>query len=1076
VARNKAFVLQAIVLAFLISSNVAHGQVDPFAPFSAYQWSAGAGTFNWQVAGNWAISHYPDDIDPLTLPEFPNDTDPLDDIFPTANISGAYGANLNVNIGNTPVIIAGLDMGGTSSPITSEISSTDPAGKLTFRNDYVADFSNVRDADFDQDGRVTGRDFLIWQRGFGAVGDNINDQGDADYNDVVEAADLPIWQDQYGYGTGLFSEGNAYLFSGGVAGSVNRIMAPIHIDNDAVQIAANIPLVIDTGADITTSTLTSGASMSVINGTVTINSNILLVDSDADPLTSAQELALNSSGRTTGTMIVNGDIKVVDPAVRSGIRLGGGSGWVELYGDNEVTGGVVTGGNVLLGNDRALGVSPTDPNVVARVRPGGTHYSNDDSRTIPNNFLLSGDFRTAGDHSLTLTGLITQTNNDGIVNNIGNGKTLNIDGTVAIWGDEDTTPEREFDFEGSGKTVITGKIIPLDPQVLVDFPTTVLNHAALTKAGNGVLVIDVAPGDNNHNGPEIVKAGNWHFASNDSLNASTAANAVIRSIAGAVGVDVHPAGLTLATNTTFIGKIEANSQGGLMLAISDAAVDINFTAASPWPRARNMSLAAPETGLSYTGTITPFNSQYRLGGGSGTLTLPNDNQLTNAARSLTIRNGGTVSLQGRNNYGGATVVEGKYTDNGGFISTTLEVTELANGGVSDAANPSSIGNSSSDASNLVIQGGTLRYIGSGDSTDRLFSIGTHGATLDSSGIGAVAFTNTGATAIPDAADIYGDLDENSGNPNVIYNITNAPYPTLPVLGATFRSRDVVIGMTVSDPDPRNLDTDLVGTLCGPDGVNCIPAVDGDGDPVVITGVSADSQQLGFSASIPFIQKLQTRLVFGAVARTLTLTGDNSQANILSPVLSNSVKGSQLGITKTGTGAWYLEGANTNTGPTLVEAGTLGGNGGVGGALTLSSGATFAPGTPGVSNGIGDFSVAGSFTLNSGGILGIQLGGTGAGQYDVLNVTGAAALAGIINLSAVSFSASISDSFTVLTAAGGITDNGLVITGLSGFTKSIVGNSLVLTKTAALSALASVPEPTSMAMIGMALAFLSFRRK
>jgi len=46
---------------------------------------------------------------------------------------------------------------------------------------------------------------------------------------------------------------------------------------------------------------------------------------------------------------------------------------------------------------------------------------------------------------------------------------------------------------------------------------------------------------------------------------------------------------------------------------------------------------------------------------------------------------------------------------------------------------------------------------------------------------------------------------------------------------------------------------------------------------------------------------------------------------------------------------------------------------------------------------------------------------------------------------------------------------LTLTGLSGFTKSIVGNSLIITKTAALSALAAVPEPTSLVLIGLALA-------
>jgi len=82
------------------------------------------------------------------------------------------------------------------------------------------------------------------------------------------------------------------------------------------------------------------------------------------------------------------------------------------------------------------------------------------------------------------------------------------------------------------------------------------------------------------------------------------------------------------------------------------------------------------------------------------------------------------------------------------ISTgaVLAVTKLANGGSN-----SSIGASSSALTNLILPtNSTLRYVGSGDSTDRLFTInGTndgHNATLDASGSGAISFTNTGSLA------------------------------------------------------------------------------------------------------------------------------------------------------------------------------------------------------------------------------------------------------------------------------------------------------------------------------------------
>ncbi len=78
------------------------------------------------------------------------------------------------------------------------------------------------------------------------------------------------------------------------------------------------------------------------------------------------------------------------------------------------------------------------------------------------------------------------------------------------------------------------------------------------------------------------------------------------------------------------------------------------------------------------------------------------------------------------------------------------VSKLANGGL-----PSSIGMSSSAASNIVFNiNPILRYVGNGDSTDRLFTLAggfninanvntTPGAIIDGSGYGAINFTSTG---------------------------------------------------------------------------------------------------------------------------------------------------------------------------------------------------------------------------------------------------------------------------------------------------------------------------------------------
>jgi hypothetical protein len=51
--------------------------------------------------------------------------------------------------------------------------------------------------DFDLDGDIDGRDFLIWQRNFGSIGVN-KDSGDATGDNDVDGNDLAVWQVTYG--------------------------------------------------------------------------------------------------------------------------------------------------------------------------------------------------------------------------------------------------------------------------------------------------------------------------------------------------------------------------------------------------------------------------------------------------------------------------------------------------------------------------------------------------------------------------------------------------------------------------------------------------------------------------------------------------------------------------------------------------------------------------------------------------------------------------------------------------------------------------------------------------------------
>jgi autotransporter-associated beta strand protein len=113
-----------------------------------------------------------------------------------------------------------------------------------------------------------------------------------------------------------------------------------------------------------------------------------------------------------------------------------------------------------------------------------------------------------------------------------------------------------------------------------------------------------------------------------------------------------------------------------------------------------------------------------------------------AGMTLTKTGAGTQILSGANAYTGATII------NAGILSLST----LANGGVA-----STLGQSANSADKLVINGGTLMYSGSAaTSTDRGFTIGSSGASLDASGTGTGTLVWNGAPAY-DVADVARSL-------------------------------------------------------------------------------------------------------------------------------------------------------------------------------------------------------------------------------------------------------------------------------------------------------------------------------
>jgi autotransporter-associated beta strand protein len=986
-----------------------------------FDWdSSKTGPQLWQQSSNWI---------PAGIPNGP---------LHVGDLSRPLAANLNVNIG-TGVTVAGVRIGGTAGPVTTEIASN-AGGLLTFRSDEMPPML-IGNADFNGDSFVHGHDFLIWQRNIGATGQMNNNLGDADASGVVDGADLDIWRMQFGRGSEIFSVGSAFIDSNGAAGAVNTISASVHIDNEQLEIAGTRNLTINSPLSYIGDPNNAGVSAAAIraitpNQTVTINGNLAIANNDA---TNAVDFRINDSERNQGTIVFNGVIsgegQLFIGAASNSARLPLGT--VVLNGANTFTGGIQAGrGNLVLGSNDALGTSSSYRQAGPANQFGYNLLSTDDARVISKPLVIAQWQTIKGDHSLEWAGEIEQTNNRGLVNLLPAGKELKLSGRINIFEEAEPGVVRRFEIHGTGKTRITGSVRNLPD----DAVATPQDHR-LVKKGLGVLILDVAAGNNNHIGDDVIFMGNWHYVNNNSLNVG---GGQILSHGGAIGVDIG-----VSNNTDFLSRIRPASTGGIQLAASDAAATLDFT--STMTNAANMTVAAPETGLTFTGSIIPAGGRYQLGGGTGTLTLPNA-QLTGGNR-LEVRNGGTVQLLGDNTYTGSTTILTKYTSTNDAVAAadssntnlsvgtsyysqvapTLVVDKLSNGGVA-----SSIGAASSDAANLFIQGGTLKYVGTGDSTNRLFTIGTGGATLDASGAGAVAFTNTGAVGRDEAEDRTGTLDDFNRNPDQLYDLTD--------------TSDIIVGMTVTDPDPGGIGAPPLTPPLIPAGTT-------------VTGVSDDGTTLGLSNEYGFRFKQNTRLVFGTVPRTLTLTGSNTGSNTIASLISNSDKGGVVGITKTGAGTWVLTGNNTYTGPTTVQQGTLSAVA-MGGNLVLSGG-TVAPGV-----GVGTLSVGGSFTQSAGAALAIDL--ASASSFDVVNVTGGATLGGSIQVSLLGgFNPAVGSTFDVLTSSS-LNISGLSVTGPGGWSASAIGNTLRLTRTAlGTIAGAAVPEPSSLALA--ALAAIGLRR-
>jgi filamentous hemagglutinin family protein len=685
----------------------------------------------------------------------------------------------------------------------------------------------------------------------------------------------------------------------------------------------------------------SGAQTTSGIGATTLANNLLTtnVDIATDASTAGNgdiivDAAVTQAAANSLTLTAHGNI-----AVNAAISIGGNV----TFNAATVTGS----GGIALANSRALSVTQS----------GNSTYSG----------IVSGTGSTLtklGAGTLTLTGT-----------NSYSGVTTISAGTLQV-GDGGTTGTL-----GSG-AVTNHEALTINRSDGLLMANVISGSGSLTKLGAGTLILS---GASSYTGTTTVRAGAVRLAA-----AGDGTNSPLGTVAGGTVVesgatlDLYGYSLSTAEPLSITGSGDGGPgrNGALVNYVGPSVTYSGLLSLGgnatihPYSGSINLSNINPITGSGHTLTLTGQSINNQL---AGILALGSGGVTTNY-------NGSTYAwtLSGANTYTGPTTLNGgtlKTTHssalgNGSAVTISLNTSALLDisGG---ALTIGSLASSSSGLSSVVALGSNTLTIGSNNTSTAFAGVisGAGGVTK----VGTGTLTLSGANSYTGSTTISaGTLQVGAGNrsnalsmANVISgsgSLTKLGAGTLTLSGANSYSGTTTISAgalrlgAAGDGTNSPLGTVAAGTVVASGGTLDLNGFSlSTAEPLSITGagsgavgqvgalVNATSTSVTYSGLLSLGGSATIHPYGGSInlSNTGTITGSGHTLTLNGQSINNQLAGilalGSGGVTTPFTGstyAWTLSGANTYTGPTTIDAGTLKTTHssalGIGSAVTLAS--------------------------------------------------------------------------------------------------------------------------------------------